>query len=90
MPRKSHLERIHRAADFYEPRMAVAFVRAMEQLQSEVSLERLADQIAHRGRVLLPIGSVEKAARSPMVVARRAALKGREIGHQVVEEATRG
>ena len=83
---KSELKDVHAAADFYEPRMTVAFVRGMEKLQSQIKMMRLADQIAMKQRVLLPVGGVEKALADVVMAAKNAGLRGVEIGRQKLEE----
>lgn len=78
---------VHEAADFYEPRLAKAFITGMKKLQASISIAQLVDAIEHRSHVLIPVGSVRPAMRDVTTVIVNASARGVELGQDRLRKA---
>lgn len=88
--RKKDFVAIHAAADFYEPRMATAFLDGVTKLRKKLRLLHLSSQIAHRSHVIIPHGDAEDAMDGVLLVTHNAFQRGREIGKQKLDEVLGG
>lgn len=84
MSNRTDLKDVLAAADYYEPRMAAAFVRAVTKLQKQFKVGNVADKIALRSKVTLAVDATltEVADLLQVIVT-----KGETIGTEKLEEA---
>jgi hypothetical protein len=93
MARESKYRDLHAAADRLEPRLALAFLRAVAAARRSVSINRLAMLLATRdvatAKRILSRAELERAMEPVGTVARDAVLRGGPLGADLLNVARR-
>lgn len=79
MRKKSSYQKVHTAADYYEPLLRARVYRAMKAIQRSMSVEQIAQAIA-QGRAIVPRQRLLDALKPAANVIRDAYLRGGTIG----------